>query len=89
MLKVLFRVCRIEKLGLGTRAGKIKIVGAILCVGGALTTCLYKGKAFYLVHDHNFHRPAAMNVSKSHWTRGTFMLIGSCLCYATWYILQV
>ncbi|KAK6250842.1 EamA domain - like 10 [Theobroma cacao] len=82
-------VFRIEKLGLGTRAGKIKIVGAILCVGGALTTCLYKGKAFYLVHDHNFHRPAAMNVSKSHWTRGTFMLIGSCLCYATWYILQV
>ncbi|GMJ06333.1 Usually multiple acids move in and out Transporters 21 [Hibiscus trionum] len=84
---------RMEKLGLGSRAGKIKTVGTIICVGGALTTSLYKGKAFYLGHDHrHFHSPAAaaaMMVSSSHWTRGTFMLVGSCLCYAIWYILQV
>ncbi|MBA0657258.1 hypothetical protein Goklo_009556, partial [Gossypium klotzschianum] len=82
-----------EKLGLGSKAGKIKTVGAIICVGGALTTSLYKGKAFYLTHDHHphYHSPAvaaAMAVSSPHWTRGTFMLVGSCLCYATWYILQ-
>ncbi|XP_022722641.1 WAT1-related protein At1g43650-like isoform X1 [Durio zibethinus] len=82
-------VFRMEKLGLGSRAGKIKTVGAILCVGGALTTSLYKGKAFYLSHDHHIHTPAATDVSETHWTRGTFMLVGSCLCYATWYILQV
>ncbi|KAG8476399.1 hypothetical protein CXB51_033297 [Gossypium anomalum] len=85
---------RMEKLGLGSKAGKIKTVGAIICVGGALTTSLYKGKAFYLTHDHHphYHSPAvaaAMAVSSPHWTRGTFMLVGSCLCYATWYILQV
>ncbi|XP_040963493.1 WAT1-related protein At5g64700 isoform X2 [Gossypium hirsutum] len=83
-----------EMLGLGSKAGKIKTVGAIICVGGALTTSLYKGKAFYLTHDHHphYHSPAvaaAMAVSSPHWTRGTFMLVGSCLCYATWYILQV
>ena len=78
-----------EKVGVGSRAGKIKTVGAILCVGGALTASLYKGKAFYLGHDNHIHTPAAMDVSKSHWSRGTFMLVGSCLCYATWYILQV
>ncbi|XVF10211.1 hypothetical protein REPUB_Repub07fG0163100 [Reevesia pubescens] len=82
-------VFRMEKLGLGSRAGKIKTMGALLCVGGALTTSLYKGKAFYLAHDHHFHRTTAMDVSKSHWTRGTFLLVGSCMCYATWYILQV
>ncbi|TYJ06907.1 hypothetical protein E1A91_A12G266800v1 [Gossypium mustelinum] len=85
---------RMEKLGLGSKAGKIKTVGAIICVGGALTTSLYKGKAFYLTHDHHphYHSPAVaatMAVSSPHWTRGTFMLVGSCLCYATWYILQV
>ncbi|XVF12785.1 hypothetical protein REPUB_Repub08aG0149600 [Reevesia pubescens] len=78
-----------EKLRLGSRAGKIKTLGAILCVGGALTTSVYKGQAFYLSQDHHFHRPAAMDVSKSHWTQGTFMLVASCLCYSTWYILQV
>ncbi|GMI75606.1 Usually multiple acids move in and out Transporters 25 [Hibiscus trionum] len=82
-------VFRIEKLGLGSKAGKIKTVGAIVCVGGALTTSLYKGKAFHLGDGQHFHRIAAMDVSNSHWTRGTFMLVGSCVCYASWYILQV
>ncbi|OMO97756.1 Drug/metabolite transporter [Corchorus olitorius] len=73
----------IEKLRLGTTGGRIKTLGAILCVGGAVTAGLYKGKAFYLDHPHGFHTaPVAMNVSKSHWTRGTFMLVGSCVCYA-------
>ncbi|OMO95135.1 Drug/metabolite transporter [Corchorus capsularis] len=87
---VLSTLLGIEKLRLGTTGGKIKTLGAILCVGGAVTAGLYKGKAFYLDHPHGFHTaPAAMNVSKSHWTRGTFMLVGSCVCYAAWYILQV
>ncbi|KAE8719678.1 hypothetical protein F3Y22_tig00109926pilonHSYRG00023 [Hibiscus syriacus] len=30
-----------------------------------------------------------LHVSNSHLTRGTFMLVGSCVCYASWYILQV
>ncbi|XWS48674.1 hypothetical protein CRYUN_Cryun13aG0096400 [Craigia yunnanensis] len=86
VFSILFRM---EKLGVGSRAGKIKTVGAILCVGGALTASLYKGKAFYLGHDNHIHTPAAIDVSKSHGSHGTFMLVGSCLCYATWYILQV
>ncbi|XVE58240.1 hypothetical protein DITRI_Ditri04bG0154300 [Diplodiscus trichospermus] len=80
---------RMEKLGLGSIAGKIKTMGAILCVGGALTASMYKGKTFYLDHNHHLHTPTAVDVSKPHWTRGTFMLVASCLCYATWYILQV
>ncbi|MBA0781009.1 hypothetical protein Gotri_001971, partial [Gossypium trilobum] len=69
-------IFRIEKLGLGSKGGKIKTAGAILCVGGALTASLYKGKVFHLADGHHFHRPAVMEVSKSQWTRGTFMLVG-------------
>ncbi|KAK9045084.1 hypothetical protein V6N11_058974 [Hibiscus sabdariffa] len=86
LLSVIFRI---EKLGLGSKAGKIKTAGAFLCVGGALTASLYKGKSFHVGDGHHFHRIAAMDVSSSHWTRGTFMLVGSCVCYASWYILQV
>lgn len=86
VFSILFRM---EKLGLGSKAGKIKTLGAILCVGGALTASLYKGKPFYIAHYHHIHTTAAIDVSKSHWTRGTFMLVGSCMCYAIWYILQV
>ncbi|KAL1059778.1 hypothetical protein V6Z11_1Z007900 [Gossypium hirsutum] len=56
-------------LGLGSKGGKIKTAGAILC--------------FHLADAHHFHRPAVMEVSKSQWTRGTFMLVGSCVCYAS------
>jgi len=81
-------VCRVEKLGLHALAGKLKALGAILCVAGALTTSLYKGKAFHLGH-HGLHPTAALETSMPHWGRGTFMLLGSCLSYATWYIVQV
>ncbi|KAK8686475.1 hypothetical protein V6N13_125500 [Hibiscus sabdariffa] len=73
LLSVIFRI---EKLGLGSKAGKIKTAGAFLCVGGALTASLYKGKSFHVGDGHHFHRIAAMDVSSSHWTRGTFMLVG-------------
>ncbi|KAK8513148.1 hypothetical protein V6N12_037640 [Hibiscus sabdariffa] len=66
----------IEKVGLGSKAGKIKTAGAFLCVGGALTTSLYKGKAFHVGDGHHLHRIPAMDVSSSHWTRGTLMLVG-------------
>ncbi|XP_061339134.1 WAT1-related protein At1g09380-like [Gastrolobium bilobum] len=81
-------ICRMEKLGLGTWAGKAKCVGAILCVGGALATSLYKGKEFYLGH-HSHHTQANVVAHKTHMLRGTFFLVGSCFSYTAWFIVQV
>ena len=81
-------VVRLEKLGLSTRAGKIKILGAILCVSGAMLACLYKGKTFHLIHKSLQHH-VQVKSSVVHMARGTIMLIGSCLSYSLWYILQV
>lgn len=70
-----------------TRPGKIKILGALLCLGGALIIALYKGISFHLTHHHQQNNV----VIKTHHnlTRGTLFLIGSCFFYAVWYILQV
>ncbi|KAJ4835638.1 hypothetical protein Tsubulata_015311 [Turnera subulata] len=85
-------VLRIEKLGLSTRMGKIKTLGAILSVAAALTMSLYKGKSFHLIHKnlghHVLHHQNEAN-SNHHWTRGSLMLVGSCVFYASWYIVQV
>lgn len=83
--------CRIEELRLGSNAGKAKIAGAFLCVGGALITTLYKGKAFHFyIPQHNTHYPFAIPIGvKTDWTRGTLFLIGSCFSYATFYLMQV
>lgn len=82
--------CRMEKLGLQTWAGKAKCVGAILCVGGALATSLYKGKEFYIGHhSHHTQAQTALVTHKTHILRGTFFLVCSCFSYTAWFIVQV
>ncbi|GAU25739.1 hypothetical protein TSUD_216700 [Trifolium subterraneum] len=81
-----------ENLRIGTWSGKAKFIGAILCVGGAITTSLYKGKQFYIGHHHHSHHFDEISVvvsHKTHMLRGTLFLIGSCCCYTAWFILQV
>lgn len=77
--------CRIEKLGLHARAGKIKTMGAVLCLAGALTISLYKGKA--VISHHNQH--PIIKETQVHRTRGTLFLVGSILSYGLWFICQV
>ncbi|KAK3042038.1 hypothetical protein RJ639_001740 [Escallonia herrerae] len=81
-------VLRIEKLGLQTRAGKIKTLGAALCLAGALTISLYKGKTINGIHHTTTHHAIIMK-TKPNWTRGTSFLVGSILSYGMWFILQV
>lgn len=79
---------RIENLNLHTRAGKIKTLGATLSVAGALTTSLYKGKALHLVH-HSFNNTVTAKEVHENYVIGTLMLVGSCISYAIWFIVQV
>ena len=68
----------------------MKCVGALLCVGGALTFILYKGMPFHIGHHHHhIASNATANQSHSHWARGTILLVGACLSYAIWCIVQV
>ncbi|KAK7385477.1 hypothetical protein VNO78_31198 [Psophocarpus tetragonolobus] len=80
-------IFRLEKLGFHTWAGKAKCGGAILCVGGALVTSIYKGKEFYLAHRS--HVQTAATTHETHLLRGTFFLIGSCFSYTAWFLCQV
>ncbi|XP_058732864.1 WAT1-related protein At5g64700-like [Vicia villosa] len=82
-------IVRMEDLNIRTWSGITKCLGAILCVGGALSISLYKGKEFYIGH-HSRH--AEMNIvgaHKSHMLRGTLFLIASCCCSTSWFIMQV
>ncbi|XP_022637811.1 WAT1-related protein At5g64700 isoform X2 [Vigna radiata var. radiata] len=81
-------IFRLEKLGLKSWTGRTKCAGAILCVGGALLTSLYKGKQFYLFH-HSYHAHTAIAPHPTHMLRGTFLLISSCFSYTAWFLLQV
>ncbi|KAM7485599.1 hypothetical protein LguiA_001608 [Lonicera macranthoides] len=80
-------ILRIERLRVRTRAGKIKIGGAILCLGGALTISLYKGTTLH-IGPHRKYEGATM-IYHHNYKRGTLFLVASILAYAARFIMQV
>ncbi|CAA2971217.1 WAT1-related At5g64700-like [Olea europaea subsp. europaea] len=74
-------------LRMNTKAGKVKTLGAVICLAGALTIALYKGKAF---HCHNFgQQNTVIKTVQEKKTRGTLLLVGSILSYGMWFTAQV
>lgn len=80
--------CRMEDLNIKTWSGITKCLGAILCVGGALSISLYKGMEFHIGH-YNRHLETNLGAYKSRMLRGTCFLIASCCCSTAWFIMQV
>ncbi|KAF4398876.1 hypothetical protein G4B88_023470 [Cannabis sativa] len=80
---------RMERLRLGSKEGKVKTIGALLCVSGALLTALYKGNEFFISNHHSDHHSPIIITPHHHWTRGTIMLLASTLAYSSWFIVQV
>ncbi|KAF3773780.1 WAT1-related protein [Nymphaea thermarum] len=88
---LLAAVLRMEKVGLRTVAGKVKVSGTIICVGGATMITLYKGSSFKLFPAPLWHQhqPVGANAERPNWTTGSLMLAASSLSDALWFIAQV
>ncbi|KAG6472840.1 protein WALLS ARE THIN 1-like [Zingiber officinale] len=81
---------RMEKVRLDRRDGIAKVVGTLVCVGGATVITLYKGPSIFgraSTTALNFAAPAFMAEGKN-WTLGCVCLIGHCLCLSGWQVLQ-
>ncbi|XP_058085902.1 WAT1-related protein At1g43650-like [Magnolia sinica] len=87
---ILSTIVRIEKLGLESKGGRVKIAGTILCVAGALTISLYKGMPLHMWTSH-VHNPQISTKRRTtgEMARGSCMLVGCCLSTAVWFIIQV
>ncbi|KAK4802592.1 hypothetical protein SAY86_000795 [Trapa natans] len=85
----------LERLRLGTMAGKAKVVGTLVGIGGAMLLTFYKGPKINLWDTHvnlletttsTGHAPAVHQSSNIF--LGSILALGSCLCYALWLIIQ-
>ncbi|XP_024168654.1 WAT1-related protein At1g25270 [Rosa chinensis] len=90
---------RLEKLTLGSHAGKAKLVGTVMGIGGAMIFTFVKGPEFSiwstridLLQGHQAAAPSP-STSSSHRSTGSYLLgcflaLGSTVSFAMWLILQ-
>ncbi|KAM6586282.1 hypothetical protein CsatA_008887 [Cannabis sativa] len=88
---VLSILLKLERLNLHTKEGKVKCIGALMCVSGALITSLYKGKSYYIISHHHTTNDSHTipHTTHTNWPLGTLMLVGSCFSCSAWFLIQV
>ncbi|KAK4771558.1 hypothetical protein SAY87_032090 [Trapa incisa] len=87
-------ILRIERVRLDRKDGIAKVAGTILCVTGASVITLYKGPTIYSPTPP-LHRTMSLPVvaglgdaKGKNWTLGCLFLIGHCLSWSGWLVLQ-
>ncbi|KAF6147714.1 hypothetical protein GIB67_003045 [Kingdonia uniflora] len=90
IMAIIFRLERVKIRKLHSQA---KIVGTIVTLGGAMIMTLYKGPIIEMVwssgHSHEGSSSGGgSGASTQHWLVGTLMLLGSCVGWSSFFILQ-
>lgn len=81
-----------ERLAIGTIAGKAKLMGTIMSLGGAMILTFYKGVEIKLWSTNInllHHGAAALQESSPNQVLGSLLAVASCVCIAVWLIVQV
>ncbi|XP_022142154.1 protein WALLS ARE THIN 1-like [Momordica charantia] len=90
---------RIEQVRLNRKDGIAKVMGTICCVAGATVITLYKGPTIYSPNAPNSLQTISTtttapifaslgDASAKSWTLGCVFLIGHCLSWSGWLVLQ-
>uniref|UniRef100_A0A0D6R033 WAT1-related protein n=1 Tax=Araucaria cunninghamii TaxID=56994 RepID=A0A0D6R033_ARACU len=74
---------RSENVKIRTKRGQAKVIGTIVCVGGALIMTLYKGPKLGVAAALNLHL-----VRVNTWIFGALMLFASAICWSAWLVFQ-
>lgn len=85
-------ILRIEQVRLNRKDGVGKVIGTVLCVAGASVITLYKGPTIYSpAPPLQSTTPLMLSLGDAkpkNWTLGCVFLIGHCLSWSGWLVLQ-
>ncbi|KAK4365112.1 hypothetical protein RND71_016470 [Anisodus tanguticus] len=88
----LLAVVGIETVRLNRKDGMSKVCGTLLCVAGASVITLYKGPTIYSPNPPLQRTSPVLlalgDANGKNWTLGCIFLIGHCLSWAGWLVLQ-
>ncbi|WZY73355.1 hypothetical protein YC2023_005595 [Brassica napus] len=81
-------VLKLENIDLVRKHGVAKVLGTLVSIGGATVITLYRG--FPIFHkSHNMHEEERVETNSSYnWSLGWLYLMGHCLSWAGWMVLQ-
>ncbi|XP_039145172.1 WAT1-related protein At1g21890-like [Dioscorea cayenensis subsp. rotundata] len=86
---ILAIILRIEKVKMKSATSQAKLVGTVITVVGALVMILYMGPTVKLPWTKSsVHRSTSANQNGGSWLIGTFLLLGSCVCWSGFFIVQ-
>ncbi|KAA8536713.1 hypothetical protein F0562_029191 [Nyssa sinensis] len=83
----------LENVGIKSKAGQSKVLGTILCVGGAMLLSFYHGHSIN-IGESSIHWKYAENTGKvqssndTNFILGPILLIASSVSWAGWFIIQ-
>lgn len=82
-------------MNIKNRSGKAKVIGTVICLGGALLLTLYKGLPLVKFQDsqainHSLEEAVTRSSSqrRERWTIGSFALLAGTLFWSSWFLLQ-
>ncbi|GKV43582.1 hypothetical protein SLEP1_g50855 [Rubroshorea leprosula] len=92
MTFVIAALCKLEDVAMKTAAGKAKVIGTMVCVGGSMLVSFYHGHTIDIT-ESSIHWIYAKNMAASSSGNGTsfldtFLVIVSCVAWAIWLIIQ-
>ncbi|KAM1234521.1 WAT1-related protein At4g08300-like [Malus sylvestris] len=79
-------ILRMEAVDVRNPRGIAKIFGTLISLAGAMTMTLYKGPAVRSSPGAPKH--ITSNSVHENWTKGSILLIGSCISWSAWFIMQ-
>ncbi|CAI0555098.1 unnamed protein product, partial [Linum tenue] len=88
---------RVETLRVGTKSGKVKLLGLVICMGGVATLAFYEGPHFkmFCLFKHSFWQ-SEYHKSHTSWIKGSFLtwikgcalMLSSDFTWGYWLIFQ-
>ncbi|KAL0287365.1 UNVERIFIED_CONTAM: WAT1-related protein [Sesamum angustifolium] len=84
-----------ERVNINYSSGRAKVVGALVCLGGAILLTFYKGMPLIHFSDPRLvaqsmeqHVKLDSHVGRERWAIGSVALLAGTLCWSSWFLLQ-